>query len=58
MNPLIASVLAMLVPYVRKLGDEFLTRALQTLLDAVTGSVTDDQLIELLRERAKREAPK
>lgn len=53
MQALVLAVLTSLLPRIRKLGDEIITKGFMLALDALTGRVTDEQLFEFLRERAK-----
>lgn len=56
MNPLVAALAAMALPHVRELGDKYLEKLLQLILGAVTGTVSDEALLDFLRERAKGQA--
>ena len=56
MNPLMAAIIARLLEYVARLGDEYLERGLRLLMDALIGNISDDQLLAFLRDRARTEA--
>ena len=57
MNHLVVALVASLLPYVRKLGDEYLEKGLGLIMDALTGTVSDEDLIAFLRERAEGKVP-
>jgi len=50
-------LVATLLPYVRELGDKYLEKGLGLVMDALSGTVSDEALIEFLRERAEGKVP-
>lgn len=53
MNPLVPALLAQLLQYAREIGEDYMEKGLDLIMETVTGEVSDERLLAFLRERAK-----